>query len=209
MKFGAIPIAQALGSTAAHSIRTKERMLRKGTRITEADIVALRSAGILEIVAATLEPNDISEDEAANMLAVAVAGKNVHVEAAFTGRSNLHAEIAGVLLVDREGVDRLNRVDEAVTFATLPAFKPVCAGEMIGTIKIIPFAVAAEVHHAAMEAAKPLLSVAPYQLKRVAVISTMLPGLAEKVIDKTMRVTANRLAPTGAMISSEDRKSVV
>lgn len=205
MKFGAIPIAEALGSTVAHSIRTKERMLRKGTRITEADIVALRSAGILEIVAATLEPNDISEDEAANMLAVAVAGKNVHVEAAFTGRSNLHAKTAGVLLVDREGVNRLNRVDEAVTFATLPAFKPVCAGEMIGTIKIIPFAVAAEVHRAAMEAAKPLLSIAPYRLKRVAVISTMLPGLAEKVIDKTMRVTANRLSPTGAMISSDRR----
>ena len=31
-------------------------------------------------------------------------------------------------------------------------------------------------------AAKPLLSVAPFKLKRVALVSTRLPGLAEKVI---------------------------
>lgn len=205
MKFGPVPIAEALGSTAAHSIRTKECVLRKGTRITEADIAALRAANITEIVAATLEPGDISEDEAASALANVVAGDNIHVEAAFTGRCNLHAEVAGVLLVDRDGVDHLNRVDEAVTFATLPAYKPVCAGEMIGTVKIIPFAVADAVHRAAMENAKPFLSVAPYRLKRVAVISTVLPGLADKVIEKTMRITANRLAPAGAAIVSDER----
>ena len=42
----------------------------------------------------------------------------------------------------RTAIDALNRVDEAITFATLPAFKPVVAGEMIATVKIIPFAVA-------------------------------------------------------------------
>ena len=42
----------------------------------------------------------------------------------------------------------LNQVDEAITFATLPAFKPVVAGEMIATVKIIPFAVAGEARDA-------------------------------------------------------------
>ena len=42
-----------------------------------------------------------------------------------------------------DAVNRLNRIDEAVTFATLPAYKPVVEGEMIATVKIIPFAVAA------------------------------------------------------------------
>ena len=65
----------------------------------------------------------------------------VRIEDAFTGRANLFAEAPGVLVVDRAAVDRLNRVDEAITFATLPAFKPVVAGEMIATVKIIPFAV--------------------------------------------------------------------
>jgi molybdenum cofactor cytidylyltransferase len=156
-------------------------------------------------VAAKLEPGDVGENEAAGTLASAVAGNGVVVETAFTGRSNLHSEIAGVLMIDREGVDRLNRVDEAVTLATLPAFKPVRAGEMIGTMKIIPFAIAREIHRIALTEAKKLLTVAPYQLKRVALISTRLPGLAEKVIEKTVRITADRLAPSGATISSERR----
>ena len=54
-------------------------------------------------------------------------------------------------------------------------------------------------------AAAPLVQVAPYRIRKVGVISTMLPGLAAKVIEKTMRVTAERLAPAGAAIVAERR----
>ena len=81
---------------------------------------------------------------AAAEIAAAVAGEGVRVDRAFTGRANLFAESAGVLVVDKDGDRSLNRVDEAITFATLPAYKPVVAGEMIATVKIIPFAVAGE-----------------------------------------------------------------
>jgi molybdenum cofactor cytidylyltransferase len=205
VKFGPVALADAQGAIAAHSVRAGAKVVRKGTVISEADITAMRAAGIAEVVVARLEPGDVAEDEAAAALARAVVGKGIAVEAAFTGRSNLHAESAGVLLVDSEGVERLNRVDEAVTFATLPAYRPVREGEMVGTIKIIPFAVAGEVQRKALAAAKPLLSVAPFKLKRVALVSTRLPGLAEKVIEKTVRVTAARLAPMGAAILSDER----
>jgi len=205
MKFGPVPVADALGATAAHSVRAGGKLLRKGTVISELDIAALKAAGISEIVVARLEPEDVSEDAAATALARAVAGKGIAIEPAFTGRSNLHAEVAGVLLVERAGVDRLNRVDEAVTFATLPPYRPVRAGEMIGTIKIIPFAIPGEVQRAALSAAKPLVSVAPFKLKRIALVSTQMPGLADKVIEKTVRVTAARLAPMGASVLSDER----
>jgi len=54
----------------------------------------------------------------------------------------------------KNAVDRLNRVDEAITVATLSAFKPVVAGEMIATVKIIPFAVAAAARDNALSAAQ-------------------------------------------------------
>jgi molybdenum cofactor cytidylyltransferase len=47
--------------------------------------------------------------------------------------------------------------------------------------------------------------VAPYTVKKVGVVSTLLPGLADKVIEKTLRVTAERLAPAGAKIVAEKR----
>jgi molybdenum cofactor cytidylyltransferase len=208
VKFGAVPIADAEGGVAVHSIRQGTLVLKKGTVIGRAEIAALQSAGIPEIVVARLEPGDVSEDVAAAEIASAVAGEGVRVDRAFTGRANLFSETAGVLVVNKTAIDALNLIDEAVTFATLPAFKPVVAGEMIATVKIIPFAVAGALRDAAVavaRAARPLVVVAPYRIRKVGVISTMLPGLAAKVIEKTLRVTTERLAPAGASIVAERR----
>jgi len=103
---------------------------------------------------AKLEPGDVGEDEAAQALANAAKGANVRADKAFTGRANLFAETAGVLVVDGKAVGELNLIDEAITFATLPAFSPVAEGQMIATAKIIPFAVSSASHAAALAAAK-------------------------------------------------------
>ena len=208
MKFGAVPVADAEGSVAVHSIRQSGLVLKKGTLIGKVEIAALKAAGITEIVVARIEPGDVSEDEAAAEIAAAVAGEGLHVERAFTGRANLFAETAGVLVVDKDAIDRLNQVDESITFATLPAYKPVVAGEMIATVKIIPFAVAGKARDAALavaNAARPLVRIAPYRIRKIGVVSTLLPGLAAKVIEKTLKVTEERLAPAGAGIVAERR----
>jgi molybdenum cofactor cytidylyltransferase len=208
MKFGAVPVAQAEGGVAVHSIRQSGLVLKKGTLIGKPEIAALQAAGIAEIVVARIEPGDVSEDAAAAEIAAAVAGTGVRVDRAFTGRANLFAESAGVLVVDKDAIDRLNQVDESITFATLAAYKPVVAGEMIATVKIIPFAVAEAARDAALAAAaaaRPLVRVAPYRLRKIGVVSTVLPGLATKVIEKTLKVTAERLMPAGASIVAERR----
>ena len=208
MKFGAVPVAEAEGGVAVHSIRQGGLVLKKGTLIGKDEIAALKAAGIEAIVVARTEPGDVPEDAAAAEIAAAVAGEGVHVERAFTGRANLFAETAGVLVVDKGAVDRLNQVDESITFATLAAYKPVVAGEMIATVKIIPFAVAEKARDAALavaNAARPLVRIAPYRIRKIGVVSTMLPGLASKVIDKTLKVTQERLAPAAATIVAERR----
>ncbi len=208
MKFGAVPVEEAEGCVAVHSIRQSGLVLKKGTLIGKAEIAALKAAGIGEIVVARVEPGDVAEDAAAAEIAAAVAGEGVHVERAFTGRANLFAEAAGVLVVDKNAIDRLNQVDESITFATLPAYKPVVAGEMIATVKIIPFAVAEKARDAALaiaNAARPLVRIAPYRIRKIGVVSTLLPGLASKVIEKTLKVTEERLAAAGATIVAERR----
>jgi len=95
-------------------------------------------------------------------------------------------------------------VDDAITFATLPAFRAVEAGEMIATVKIIPFAV----ERVLLEQAKqmpPLIGVAAFKPMRVGVVSTLLPGLKPSVIVKTLGVMQRRLDPAGAMIVAERR----
>jgi len=124
MKFGSVPIAEAVGGTAVHSIRQGDFVLKKGTLIGPAEVASLKTAGVKEITVARLDPGDVSEDQAAADIAAAIAGEGVRIDRAFTGRCNLFAESAGVLVIDRDAVDALNRIDEAVTLATLSRSMP-------------------------------------------------------------------------------------
>src|SRR5689334_17928597 len=206
MKFGPASAKESIGGVTVHTLRQGALVLKKGTTIGATEVAALEKAGVKDIVIVRLEQGDVSEDVAAAGIAQAVAGDGVNVERAFTGRSNMFAARAGVLVIDRAAVDRINGVDEAITLATLPAFKPVVEGEMIATVKLIPFGVEARLRDTAVSVAgKDTLRVAPYIIKKVGIVSTQLPGLAPKVIDKTLRVTAERLAPAGASIIAERR----
>ena len=208
MKFGPLAPKDALGATAVHSIRQGDLVLKKGTLIGEREIAALEAAGVAEIVVARIEQGDVSEDQAAAEIAAAAGGEGTRTDRAFTGRCNLFAQASGVLVVDKDAVDRLNRIDEAVTIATLSAYKPVVEGEMIATVKIIPFAVSgASRDRAVAEAtrAKPVIRIAPYTVRKIGIVSTLLPGLAPKVVEKTLKITAARIAPSGATIVAERR----
>jgi molybdenum cofactor cytidylyltransferase len=208
MKFGAVTPAEAKGGIVVHSVRKAGLVLRKGAVVGDAEIAALNAAGVGAITVARLEPGDVAEDVAAAELAAAVAGAGVRVDRAFTGRANLFAESPGIVVVDTAGIDRFNEADPDITLATLAAFAPVVAGTMIATVKIIPFAVARAGRDRALAVARdaaPLVRIAPYRIRKVGVISTVLPGLADKVIEKTLRITADRLARAGAAIVAERR----
>src|SRR5215204_210841 len=141
MKFGEIPLIEAAGAILAHSLKLGATALKKGRVLSAADVEAVAAAGLDRVVAARLEPGDIREDAAAARVAAAVAGENVATAAAFTGRANLFAEARGLLVFDRDRLDRLNLVDEAVTLGTLPPYEIVEPRQMVATVKIIPFAV--------------------------------------------------------------------
>lgn len=207
MKFGPVAITEAAGCVAAHTVRAGDVIVRKGAMISAQDAERLAAAGLSEIVAVRLEPGDIDENSAAEQLARAIAGRAVVTEAPFTGRVNLFAAAAGVLTIDIAMIDALNAVDEAITVATLPALKAVVAGEMVGTVKIIPYAVPEKRIAEALGrlgADKPV-AIAEYRLKSVAVISTLLTGLKPSVVDKTLRIMAERLAPAGASVERDQR----
>jgi molybdenum cofactor cytidylyltransferase len=208
MRFGPVPLSRAVGAVAAHALRVDGYVLKKGARVTEADVAALVARGVTEIVAAELAPDDVTEDVAAHRIARALAGAHVRCDAPFTGRANIFAEAAGVVIVDRAAVDALNALDEAVTFATLDEHAAVAQDAMVATVKIIPFALpealVARAEKLVRERA-PLVSVAPFRLRKIAAVSTLLPGLDAKVVDKTIATLERRLAPTGAKLVAERR----
>ncbi|MBV8888406.1 MAG: molybdopterin-binding/glycosyltransferase family 2 protein [Alphaproteobacteria bacterium] len=208
MKFGEVPVGEAEGATLVHSLKLGATAFRKGRMLSRADIDALAAAGISRITVVRLDPDDLSENEAAGRVAAAAAGPGISAVAPFTGRANLHAEARGLLVFDRDRLDALNLVDEAVTLGTLPPYAVVETRQMVATVKIIPFAAPA---HAVEECARlaamggPLLRVAAFVPHRVGLIQTRLPGLKESVLDKTRDVTEARLTPLDSRLVGERR----
>ena len=206
MKFETVAISDAAGWIAAHSVRAGDAILRKGALIAPEDVARLAAAGLSELVAVRLEPGDVDENAAAERLGRRLAGAFIRCEAPFTGRVNLFATEAGVLTLDAVALAEMNRIDEAITVATLPALRAVVAGEMVATVKIIPYAVAGSVLEAALAGlAHAPIALAPYRVGQVAVISTTLPALKSSVVDKTLRVMSERLAPAAATVCLDRR----
>ena len=206
MKFGPTPIEEAEGAVLAHAVRIDGLALKKGDTLTRERRLALAAAGATSVLAARLEHGDVGEDDAALKLAKRLAGAHLRCSAPFTGRVNLFAEIAGLAIIDADAIDRLNAVDEAITAATLPPHSAVADGDMVATVKIIPFAVPGSTLKAAIEAlgSTGAISVKPFRPMRIGVVSTMLPGLKASVVAKTLRVLEARLKPTGARIVAQE-----
>jgi molybdenum cofactor cytidylyltransferase len=75
MIFGPTPLAEARGAVLAHTVRLDRRVLKKGTVLEAADIVALQEDGHASVVAARLESGDVPENEAADRVARALLGR--------------------------------------------------------------------------------------------------------------------------------------
>lgn len=202
MIYADMPVDEAEGAILAHGQFAGARKLQKGHKVSAADITALKMAGVISVAGFRLEPGDVGEDEAAGQVATISAGALIRQSAAFTGRCNLFAEADGVLVYDRERLDQLNLLHESVTIAALPAYDPVRAGQMLATVKIIPFAVPQNVLARSMDllADGGLLSVAPYKGLKAGLIETIIPGGRNKPSDKLVKVTRERLEGVGASL---------
>jgi molybdenum cofactor cytidylyltransferase len=209
VKFGPLPLDRAEGALLAHSLAVPGLRLKKAHRLTTTDITALRAAGIEAVIGAVLEPGDVLENDAAARLAEALDIDGCEIREPATGRVNIHAREAGIFTVDRAIIDAINKVDPALTIATLAPFDSVQPGQMVATVKIIPFAAPEAALQTAIAAARGGRAFAahPFRPHRVALIQTTLPGVKPSVLDKTARVTRDRLVRSHSTIDAELRVS--
>ncbi len=209
MKFGEVSLNEAEGSFLAHSLGSGADRLKKGTLLGPKEIAHLKASGISTAIVARLEDGDVNEDDAATRLANRCDDASLGLGAAATGRVNIHAKHDGLFVVNKEAVDAINRIDPAITVATLAKFAPVSRGQMVATIKIIPFAVPdaklKKIEALLSKLADPVFKVAIWKPRRIGLVTTLLPSLKSDVIDKTNRILQARLALSDSYIAVEKR----
>ncbi|MRU14169.1 molybdopterin biosynthesis protein [Roseovarius sp. A21] len=178
MKFGPVPVDQAEGAILAHSMKLPEGRLRKGLVLGARHLEAIKAAGEGEVIVAQLGSDDVHEDDAARVLAEALAegAEGVHLTAPFTGRVNVIADGPGVVLLDEAQIHAANMVNPMITVATVAPFHQLAAGGMVATIKMISYAVSEQDLGKAVEAARGAVQFAQPVHATASLILTHIPG---------------------------------
>lgn len=197
----------ALGIMLAHTLTAGSRKLRKGRVLDADDIAALKLAGIATVSGARLNADDVAENDAAAGIAALLAGDRTEARRPNAGRCNLHATAHGVCVLDPESIIRANAIDEAVAIGTLPPWTVVRKGQVVATVKIIPFGVQRHVMETCRTTlAIPPVRIAPLRPHRAALIETG----REITIDATGRnnsatalATRQRLQNLGSRLALE------
>jgi molybdenum cofactor cytidylyltransferase len=196
MFFGEVAVTKAIGGLLAHGAGS----FNKGHVLTSQECIELEAQGISQVVIARFEDGDVEENEAATRLTANLSPSLTQSKAS-TGRVNIFAAHTGLFYVNSSLIEAFNSVDESITLASLANYTRVEKGDMVATLKIIPYAV----QEKNLLKALPFLNeqsleIKPYTRLKIALVQTLQPKTLQKVIDKTLRVTQNRVEALGGKI---------
>lgn len=211
-----IELHEAVGTNLAHDITEirpgefKGAAFRKGHTVCEEDLCHLQRLGKNHLYALDLTEDEIHEDEAACILAEALAGEGIVWEdKPHEGKINLLAGRDGLLVVDTAALAAFNTVEE-VMCATLHNHTLVKKGELTAATRAIPLVMRrVPIHRAAAIARqnRGVLSVFRLHRARVGLVVTgtevyqgliedrFSPILTEKVEALGSEVVALGFAP--------------
>jgi molybdenum cofactor cytidylyltransferase len=201
MEFGPVAPDDAIGAVLAHSVALPGGRLRKGRVLTGEDVAALDAAGVAQVTVARPGPGDIGEDAAAAALARALVpdpgAAGLRLAAPHTGRVNIHAEGIGLARLDVGRLHAVNAVSELISLATVAPWTPMAAGGLVATVKIIPYAIDADLVAAAERAGRGALALAPIIVPDAELIVTSHAAGSAEDTGKGHTAIADRLAALG------------
>lgn len=194
MKFGRIPLSDANGAILAHSLVLPDGPIRKGTRLDRVLVDRLDAAGVADVIAARLDADDISEDEAAQRIGHQLRSPGLEPGRVFTGRVNLESGRAGVITLNSDAIAAMNTIDEGLTLATLPDLARVAQGQLVATVKIIPYGLPADAVARGVETlGTGAITLHPFRGGRAQLILTRTPGFKESLLDKGKKIVQDRV----------------
>lgn len=202
MRFGPLPLREALGEILAHNISdaSGRRVLRKGRVLGDRDVEVLEKLGHRQVFVARLDPDDIHEDEAAERIARISCGSGLEPSTARTGRVDLHATTLGVVRIDLEALRAVNGAS-GVTVATVPRYSVAHPGTRVATVKIIPYAVPRAAVESIESGGTPVASLDRIDPGEACLVLVGGRGAWEKMASGLGRAIEGRIESLGCRVS--------
>ena len=205
-----IELNEAVGTELAHDITEirpgefKGPAFRKGHTVCEEDLCRLQKLGKNHLYIIDLNENEIHENEAAVILAQALAGEGIYwKDKPKEGKIGLLAGRDGLLMVNTASLAAFNMVDE-VMCATLHNHTLVKQGELVAATRAIPLVMnRAPIERAAAIARQngSVVSVQPLRRARGGLVITgneVYHGLIE---DRFAPILTGKLRALGSEVS--------
>lgn len=206
-----IPVDQAVGMVLPHDVteivkdKFKGCAFKKGHIIRPQDVEHLRRLGKDHIYVLELTENEIHENEAARLLAQALAGSGVEfADEVVEGKIALKAAHDGLLKIDRERLLQFNLLGE-VMCSTLHDNTPVTSGEQVAATRLIPLISERSLVSQAVKAvqgAEPVVRVLPLQKVRAGLVITGSEVFYGRIEDKFEQVLRDKLKAYGSEVAT-------
>lgn len=194
-----LSVSDAVGLISRHNISDAHgrKIVAKGRVLTQADITLLASHGIDRVTVVRLAADDIDEHVAASRVAHRVTGDHTQAKPPHHGRADVEATVDGVLLVEIAALARWHQID-GVTIATRRTYDVVRPGQRVATIKILPFAIRAQL--LAIESISPVLSIKPFVRTRIGVVLIGAPATYDRLRRSHVQSLVTRLTVVNAQV---------
>ena len=210
MRVARLEIGRPASAELRGSILTRDLVVggvrwAKGRRLEPADLTALAAARTADglpddVTVLLLDPGDLHEDEAAVILADAVAGPGLTMRGPAQSRIDLLAATDGVFHVRIAALERLDRIDPLEVFTAFDG-SIVRAGDLVASVKIAPHVIPAAVLDGATAGLKrgrsAVIRVAPFLPFRVAaVVKESLRAADRARFERSIRAKVEGLGST-------------
>jgi len=202
-----VPVAEAVGMVLPHDITEivkdefKGRAFKKGHVIRPEDVEHLRRLGKEHIYVLRLSQDEIHENEAALLMAEALAGPGTEYSREIVeGKVSIVAATDGLLKINRESLYRLNVLGE-VMCATLQDNTPVEKGEQVAASRMIPLVGKRKVVDEAVAIASsgtPIIQVRPLAKVEAGLVITGSEVFHGRIEDKFEQVLRDKLTRLGS-----------
>lgn len=204
-----VPVEEAVGMVLPHDVTEiirnvrKGRAFKKGHIIRQEDVESLRRLGKEHVYVLSLGPDEVHENEAALLVARALAGEGVgHSAEPSEGKIGFTAERDGLLKINQEALFQFNMLGELMC-ATLQDNTPVRKGEQLGATRLIPLVARrslVEEAVAGLQAGIPVLRVLPLRQAAAGLVITGNEVYAGRIQDRFEEVLRTKLAALGASV---------
>lgn len=203
MKLSYLAPKDAVGHVTVHALATSKGKIAKGSVLSADDVHVLVNDGAGQVACAVAEAGDLNENEAASRLSKCLEGAGIIAGSPFTGRVNFTTKEIGIIRYNNDLLKNINMVDEGITLALVQHNQVLAAGDMIATLKIIPFFVS-EASVAAVEEilkTSSLMTFHPFSARKAALIQSRFDHQPDSLFAATEKVTSSRLSQLGSVLA--------